>query len=179
MARRDADAFSPPKRKRPAVHPGGASRWASGAGATFGLITYTGRRVLISPATRAVGLYRCLIPVCGFETSLNRRVRLRRSPPLRPRGAGAAPRPAGLLGLAISVPIGTFRLYRAAAVLRHASGRVPALAERLPAGFAGGRLRFGYPPGPRRPFVRAPPAVCRRHAAAFRLRKGRTEWDGR
>jgi hypothetical protein len=52
-----------------------------------------------------------------------------------------------------------------------ASGRVPAFAERLPAGFAGGRLRFGCPPGPRRPFVRAPPRRSSPPCGGFQAEK--------
>ena len=67
--------------------------------------------------------------------------------------------PAGLLGFVISIPISTFRLYRAAAVLRMLvvafrlwlSGFQPVSRE--------GGSGLGGPPGPRCPFVRAPP--CR------------------
>ena len=82
--------------------------------------------------------------------------------------------PSGLLGLAISVSIGTFRLYRAAAVLRMLvvafrlwlSGFQPVSRE--------GGCGLGAPRGRAALSCERPPAVRRRHAAAFRLRKGKS-----
>jgi hypothetical protein len=89
------------------------------------------------------------------------------------RPAHPPQRQGGLLGLGISVSIGVFRLYRTAAVQRMLLGAFRLWLSGFRPVFAGGRLRFGFPPGPRRPFVRAPTGSSGVSLAAESRRHGK------